>query len=480
VAKQHHPKNPLPSNYLPPGGRKYKVSTGESLETIARANGISENELNKFNFATTMPEEINWYLQHRVGCKRETHDHLNWMFTNDASPGFIYLPPLPPGVTPPPPSVQPPSVGVAKPALAPIAATSAGPDTEYKYVIELPTRKVACPPTSPVLISFGGKITVKGTFKMAGSHSKVSVPINGDKVDVDLKLLKDKFGELKFKTGIKPGKLSKLGLEWTPNNIPISLEFAANADLSKLISVSAKWKDAIRLVDLRLTEHMTFSGTAEPQFDFYFSPNPNWVGWRAAGRAAMQGARVAIEAGANAVRGIFIEEAAGTLTTIGVASVAIGVAAAFIGWVAFGVYEIGKAHHDGRILGIKYAFASGYASELADLTSDSPSTGTARAQQLLEIDWEASMRLYLDVYGEHDPGRLLLPGDQINTCGRAAVAQDVVDFVEKNGLPAWDAIRKKHQQLYGTSVTYRRDIYFRMLMLQIHSGATRIAIPILK
>ena len=479
MAKQLRPQSPLPSNYLPPGGRKYKVSTGESLDTIARANGMSEHDLNQFNFATTIPEEINWYLQHRVGCKRETHDHLNWMFTTDAFPGVIYLPPLPPGAKPPVAPVWSSTVGPAAPALAPIPATLALPDEEFKYEFELPKTKPVGPTYSPVLVSLSGKIVAKGTLKVDGSHSKISGSLNKGKADFEVRF-KEKFGEVKFKAGIKPGELSKLGLEWTPNKIPISIEFAANADLSKPFSVSVKWKNAISLPDFRVTEHETFSGTIEPQIDFNFSPNPAWPGWRVAAQAAAQGGRAALQAGANAVRGIFIAEEAGTLTAVGAATLVVGVAAAFIGWVAFGLYEIGKAHHDGRVLAIKYAFASGYASELADLTSDSPSTGTARAQQLLEIDWEASFRLYLDVYGEHNPGGITFPGEHVNTCGRAAIAQDVVEFVEKNGMPAWDAIRKKHQKLYGASFSYRRDAYFRMLMLQIHSGASRIGIPILR
>jgi hypothetical protein len=93
MPKEHEPttKHPVPS-----GGREYKVKTNETLVSIARANGISEAELNLYNFGTTKPPEINWYLKNRVGCTKATHDGKNWMFTTDArqGKGTIYLPPV--------------------------------------------------------------------------------------------------------------------------------------------------------------------------------------------------------------------------------------------------------------------------------------------------------------------------------------------------------------------------------------------------
>src|SRR3712207_7590937 len=50
---------------------KYKVSDGETLESVAEANGISVNELTQFNWGTTDPKEIQKRLFLDVGC-RET------------------------------------------------------------------------------------------------------------------------------------------------------------------------------------------------------------------------------------------------------------------------------------------------------------------------------------------------------------------------------------------------------------------------
>lgn len=90
---EKRPANPLPRDYVPPNGIPYKVRTHDDLGSVARKNGVPEHVLIAFNFATNEPAEINWYLRRNVGCVRATHDHKNWMFTSEASPGIIYLPP---------------------------------------------------------------------------------------------------------------------------------------------------------------------------------------------------------------------------------------------------------------------------------------------------------------------------------------------------------------------------------------------------
>jgi hypothetical protein len=90
---EKRPTNNLPPNYVPPGGTPYKVKTNDDWGSVAKAHGITENELVYFNFGTVHPTEVNWYLRQNVGCTRPIHDQKNWMFTSDASPGIIYLPP---------------------------------------------------------------------------------------------------------------------------------------------------------------------------------------------------------------------------------------------------------------------------------------------------------------------------------------------------------------------------------------------------
>jgi hypothetical protein len=89
---EKYPKKPnIP--YPPAGGTQYRVKTNDDWGSVARAHGISAKELIHFNFGTTDPPEVNWFLRTMVGCVKSTHDRNNWMFSSEASPGLIYLPP---------------------------------------------------------------------------------------------------------------------------------------------------------------------------------------------------------------------------------------------------------------------------------------------------------------------------------------------------------------------------------------------------
>jgi hypothetical protein len=68
---------------------------------IAAREHIDPWDLIIFNFATHVPEEVNWYLRELVGC-RHTKDGRNYTFAGaDKAKGKIYLPPAP--VVPPKP-----------------------------------------------------------------------------------------------------------------------------------------------------------------------------------------------------------------------------------------------------------------------------------------------------------------------------------------------------------------------------------------
>jgi hypothetical protein len=87
------PKSPLPANYVPPGGERYKVRNDDSWTSLAQKKGIDVWDLIEFNFKTRDPDEVNWYLRRNVGCRKATADGKNWRFSADASPGFISFPP---------------------------------------------------------------------------------------------------------------------------------------------------------------------------------------------------------------------------------------------------------------------------------------------------------------------------------------------------------------------------------------------------
>src|SRR5579862_3047006 len=92
MPNERAPVRPLASNYVPLGGLSYRVRDGDSWKIVARQFGIDVDALVRFNFNTTVPEEVNWYLRRNVGCRVPTADHDNWTFSSSASPGIIYIP----------------------------------------------------------------------------------------------------------------------------------------------------------------------------------------------------------------------------------------------------------------------------------------------------------------------------------------------------------------------------------------------------
>jgi hypothetical protein len=89
VIEAPHPT--LPLTYVPPGGVPYRVRNGDNWISIAQRLGLEPKSLIFFNYLTTEPKYVNYYLKHNVGCKVVSPDGKNYSFT-DAYPGIIYLP----------------------------------------------------------------------------------------------------------------------------------------------------------------------------------------------------------------------------------------------------------------------------------------------------------------------------------------------------------------------------------------------------
>jgi hypothetical protein len=71
---------------------EHQVQTGETLKSIADANGYSWQDLAEFNWGTRAPDEINRHLRDDVGCTVKTRDGFNYQFTSEDEPGLIYIP----------------------------------------------------------------------------------------------------------------------------------------------------------------------------------------------------------------------------------------------------------------------------------------------------------------------------------------------------------------------------------------------------
>jgi len=89
--------HPVPEGVVPLNATAHIVKNNESFETLAQRYGVSMDNIIYFNFKTHVPEEVNWYLNHYVGCKKTTRDGKNYMFSSGSKrgkrKGIIYIPP---------------------------------------------------------------------------------------------------------------------------------------------------------------------------------------------------------------------------------------------------------------------------------------------------------------------------------------------------------------------------------------------------
>jgi len=71
---------------------EHRVKSGETLESIARANGMTWQELARFNWQTTAPCEVNNKLRTVVGATRRSRASQFYAFDNADDPGIILIP----------------------------------------------------------------------------------------------------------------------------------------------------------------------------------------------------------------------------------------------------------------------------------------------------------------------------------------------------------------------------------------------------
>lgn len=71
---------------------EHKVRTGETLDSVAQAHGMTWRELAQFNWGTQQPDRINHHLYKEVGCRKKTADGKNYVFDDGDEPGKIYVP----------------------------------------------------------------------------------------------------------------------------------------------------------------------------------------------------------------------------------------------------------------------------------------------------------------------------------------------------------------------------------------------------
>ena len=94
MANERKPDDPLARDFRPEGFLvEHRISDGENWASVAAKYNVNVKDLIDFNFHTTVPEEVNWYLRRNTGCKVTKDGGRNWAFSSSADPGIIYIPP---------------------------------------------------------------------------------------------------------------------------------------------------------------------------------------------------------------------------------------------------------------------------------------------------------------------------------------------------------------------------------------------------
>ena len=71
---------------------RHKVQTGETLDGLAKKNGLTWKELAMYNWGTDKPDEINAALRRFVGCTKRTANGANYKFDSSDEPGIVLIP----------------------------------------------------------------------------------------------------------------------------------------------------------------------------------------------------------------------------------------------------------------------------------------------------------------------------------------------------------------------------------------------------
>jgi hypothetical protein len=320
----------------------------------------------------------------------------------------------------------------------------------------------------PVEVSLDGKIKLEGSLRLGEPSTEVGFSAEGASIEAKVR---QSFGEVKFTGDIEPGKVSKVGIGIGTEIVDI--EFAANADLEKPFQLN--FEKSIADTELHFGE-WTFKGEVKLGLEVNFAPNLLWPGWVA---IAKETAARSIQAGRTVIavaRGAFFAGEVGTVTTLGAVLIAAGVATLAIAWVGFGLYETTKALREGQNEAIGYAFSNGYASILAQLTSNRLEGYDEKSiSRLLALDWKRVFQEEGERYHQTGPESAnALPA--IEEAGKAAILQDIDTYMKTYGYDAWRRFSQDQQARVAQREDERKHIYLDTLYKQVRQGEKRIGI----
>lgn len=71
---------------------RHRVRTGETLDSLAQAAGMTWQQLAKFNWGTDQPKKINQHLRFELGCTKKDASGANYRFDDADRPGILLIP----------------------------------------------------------------------------------------------------------------------------------------------------------------------------------------------------------------------------------------------------------------------------------------------------------------------------------------------------------------------------------------------------
>lgn len=407
----------------------------QSFYTIAESKGLDPADLVRFNFGTTDPAQINWYLREYVGCFNTTRDGYNYTFFGAGTrpvgdttkkKAVIYVPgpvtppkpPGPPGVTPP---IQPPD-----PSKLKFSGT-------FEY--SLPEKNF---PLAYATVVVTG--SVSGKYAALNAETEGGITIGRDKVGVAVgtKISEsvgvavagelDKELYTKVREGAKKGPKgvmqalasaveATIGKEFKVGPTTVTIEGGATVSPTPfLVKVSVAGEEVFQISEGpgkpgSIPVYCTFT------FQMVVKIGPNW-----------------------AALGLSASEVAG----------GAGVGLLFVGFIAFGAWYGGRAAERGRLRGLWSWYRSGYVSMLFPSGILRPGFGMSQESDLFDRGQKDA---------QADANRMFAPKS-----GHEAILdylRFMLVFVIERGHPPSTA-PERAKQLLGDYITDRAKRQFNL------------------
>jgi outer membrane protein OmpA-like peptidoglycan-associated protein len=336
-----------------------------------------------------------------------------------------------------------------------------------------------------VIISVELKAKLKGSAQYASPTTKVTFTGGQARADFEEKF-NTSFGPMKLKGRVEPGKFSQIALGVGPADW-LELEFAANTDLTKVAQIVAK----VPLAEGTFRfGGWTFKGRIEAAMEINFGPNPKWIAEVAATSGGGQAVIRWLADAGTFVRGLFIVEELGTVTTLGLVVTGAGVGLLAAAIPLGSLYLAGKAMEEGWTLAAGYAFGTGYADMFALLTDSHPVRDYRgdptpillnHFHGLLGRDWRRQLVKNRDAYVEarrHDDDQKARDlSSELWELGRAAAFQDWQRFMSLYSWGEWQRFAETQRKENGESLGQRTRRYELVLHQQIKDETAELGIP---